>query len=308
MNLPGEQPDHTSLGQSGSWAERNGFSDWSLALIWIVLALVLFQLTAGLVAILLLIATGGLDEDADVMSLMVERLDLLFIGNSTGQILFLALATWKVAELHVPRSARRSFLRMQVRSDTWVLTALTAILFVVVQPVIWYLGYLNSMVPMPESFTDMQQSQAEMIESFLRSDGVLLLALINIAIVPAICEEIMFRGYVQSAFEKSWGVWPAILVSGLLFGLFHIQLANLLPLAALGVLLALATWLSGSLVPAIAAHFINNGSAVLMATWFPDLAFAEMSPETAPPIWALLVGAGLSALIIRQLYRQSQSV
>jgi len=301
----GDHREASSLTPGASWAERNGFSDWALAMIWIIMALVLFQLTAGLVATLLLFASGGFDADTDFMTLISERLDLLFIGNSTGQILFLGLASWKVAELHVPKAGKKRFMRLVFHENTPVMTLLALLLFIVVQPTVWYLGYLNTLVPLPESFMEMQQSQHALIENFLRSDGVLLMALFNIAVVPAICEEIMFRGYVQGSLEKSWGVWPAILVSGLLFGLFHIQLANLLPLATLGVLLALVTWLSGSLLPAIAAHFINNGSAVLVASWFPELAFAEMSPETAPPLWTLALSLALSYLIIRQIFRRS---
>lgn len=179
------------------------------------------------------------------------------------------------------------------------------LLFIVVQPAVWYAGYLNSLIPVPESFLEMQQSQAELIEQFLTSEGVILMALLNIAVIPSICEEVMFRGYVQGALEKSWGAWPGILVSGLLFGLFHMQVSNLFPLAMLGVLLALVTWLSGSLIPAIGAHFINNGSAVLVAIYLPDLAFAELTPESAPPYWALLASLLFSGLILRQLFLQS---
>lgn len=307
MNLHQDSPQYTPLQAGGSWAERNGFSHWAVAMIWIVAAFILFQATAAIVSVTLIILSGGLEPDADFLGMLNERLDLLFIGNSTGQILFLGLASYLVAGLHVSKPERKSFMRFRTYPNTGVIVGITAVLFVIVQPTVWYVGYLNSLLPVPEVMEQMQKSQYELIEGFLTSDGVLLMALFNIALVPAICEEVMFRGYVQSAFEKSWGVWPAILVSGLLFGLFHIQLTNLLPLATLGILLALVTWLSGSLLPAIAAHFINNGSAVLLATYYPELAFAEMSPETAPPIWMLLLSIVLTAVLIRMLYRQSEN-
>ncbi|MEX2585828.1 MAG: CPBP family intramembrane glutamic endopeptidase [Balneolaceae bacterium] len=297
--------DLSSLQASESWAERNGFSDWALAMIWIIVALVLFQMTAGLVSILLLMATTGIDAEADFLSMITERLDLLFIGNSTGQILFLGLATWKVAGLHVSGSVKKQWMRFQVRENTVTMAGWALLLFIVVQPTVWYAGYLNSLIPLPDSFLEMQQSQAELIEQFLTSEGVLWMAVINIALIPSICEEVMFRGYVQGALEKSWGAWPGILVSGLLFGLFHMQLSNLFPLAMLGILLALVTWLSGSLIPAMGAHFINNGSAVLVAIYLPDLAFAELTPESAPPLWTLLASLLLSGLILRQLFLQS---
>lgn len=306
MNLQQDVPDHSPLKPGGSWVERNGFSHWALAMIWIVAAFFLFQITAGIVMVALILLTGGAESGTDVMDMLSRHIDLMFIGNSVGQILFLGLATYFFAGFHVSKPEKKSFLKLQAFSNTGKIAGLTALLFVVVQPAIYYIGYLNSLIPVPDFFTDMQQSQYEMIENFITSDGVIIMALINIALVPAICEEVMFRGYVQSAFEKSWGVWPAILISGLLFGLFHIQLSNLMPLAALGVLLALVTWLSGSLVPAITAHFINNGGAVLLATYYPELAFTEISAETAPPIWLLLLSIMFSFLIIKLLYRQSE--
>ncbi len=307
MNIDKSVPEHTPLNDHyQSWAKRNGFRDWALAMIWIVVAFVLFQLTAGIVSVVLFLIFEGFDSAQSVEEMLGSRMDLLFIGNSTGQILFLCLASYLVARLHVSREGRKEFLRLKLRTNTGSMTALTAVLFIVVQPAVWYIGYLNSLIPVPEYFSDLQQMQYQMIETFLRSDGILLLALFNIALVPAVCEEVMFRGYVQSAFEKSWGIWPAIIISGLLFGLFHIQLSNLLPLATLGVLLALVTWLSGSLVPAIVAHFVNNGGAVMLAAYYPDLAFAELSPETAPPVWVLVLSIALAFVIIRQLYRQSE--
>ncbi|MGM0507046.1 MAG: CPBP family glutamic-type intramembrane protease, partial [Bacteroidota bacterium] len=239
------------------------------------------------------------------------RLDLLFIGNTTGQILFLGLATFWVVRLHIPKKRRneggavRAYLRFSLPDESFVWVGWAALLFVVVQPVVWMLGYLNGLIPAPESLVDMQNSQAEMIEQYLRTDGVLWFGLLHIALVPSICEEILFRGYVQGSLERSWGVMPAIWISGLLFGLFHLQLTNLLPLAGLGVLLAVLTWKSGSLLPAITAHLVNNGGAVLMAVIAPDLAFAEMAADQPPPygiffISLLLTGSILYYLLIQR--------
>lgn len=289
-----------------SWVERNGFSHWIVAVLWTGIAFFIFQAVASVVAISLIILNEGLDPNVDLTRVMTERLDLLFIGNSVGQILFLGLASWLVAGLHTGGESRNRYLRLTTRSDTVNLTLLTALLFVVVQPTIWYIGYLNSLLPIPDYFTELQDAQQEMIENFLQSDGAVLMGLLNIALVPAICEEVMFRGYVQRSLERSWGVWAAILVSGFLFGLFHLQMTNILPLSTLGILLALVTWLSGSLIPAMVAHFVNNGSAVVLGNMWPEMAFAEMTAEAAPPLWSLGISLVVSYLIIRQLFVQCE--
>ncbi|MEX1010681.1 MAG: type II CAAX endopeptidase family protein [Balneolaceae bacterium] len=307
-NFPGMDDEHLPLTEKPSWVERNGFSHWGLAIIWAIVAFGLFQLFAGVVATLLIfMAEGRVDSGSDLMSLMSERMDLVFIGNSAGQILFLAIVTWFLTGLHTGSGSRRHWLRFRHDKSTGWYVGITALLFISVQPVVWYVGYLNQQLPLPDLFSDLQEAQYEMIEDFLSQDGAIWIALFHVALVPAICEEVMFRGYLQRAFEKSWGAWPAIVVSGLLFGLYHLQLGNLLPLALLGLLLALVTWLSGSLYPAIVAHFVNNGAAVLLASFYPELAFAEMTAETTPPLTVLFAGALISSWLIYLLVRRSEA-
>lgn len=183
---------------------------------------------------------------------------------------------------------------------------LTAILIIVAQPVIWFFSWLNLQMPVPTMFEEMQNSQLQMIEEFIRSDYSMILMLFHIGLVPAVCEEVLYRSYVLRAFEKSWGIWAGILLSGLFFGMYHLQLANLLPLALIGVLLAYVTYVSDSIYPAILAHLINNGGSVVVASYYPDSSLAEITPESMPPIWSLVVGLALSGLLLSYMYRQMQ--
>lgn len=290
--------------QYQSWAERNGFPDWALTLVWIIVAFIAFQLTAGIVsAVLLVISEGASFDLASFEELMLANLDLLFIGNSAGQILFLGLATWFVVRLHTSRQNRTSFLRLKIHSDTFTMLGLTAVFILAVQPAIWFLSWINAQLPVPEFFELMQNSQMEMIEQLLRGDYILWATLFHVGVVPAICEEVLYRGYVMRSFEKSWGIAPAIIVSGLLFGLYHVQLSNLLPLATIGIILAYVTWVSRSLYPAILAHFINNGGSVLVGTQYPDTAFAEITPESMPPLWAVIISIAVSSYIGYYMYK-----
>ena len=288
-----------------SWAERNGFAHWVIALIWLVVVLILFQIVAGIVFVGLIMITGGSIDPANAMESLTEHIDLLFIGNSVGQILFLGLATFVVVRLNIAGESRRAFLRIQWNNQVLRYLLLGSLLIIVIQPLILYLGYLNSLIPIPETFSDLQVSQYEMIEDFLRTDGIIWFGLLNIALIPAICEEILFRGYVLRAFEKSWGPIVAVIVSGLIFGLFHIQLGNVFPLATLGVVLALMTWLSGTIWPAIIAHCINNGAAVLVGSHYPELLFEEMTYEALPPFWVLGLSIIFTVVIIYWMIQKS---
>lgn len=291
------------------WSERNGFSHWSLALIWIIIAFIGFQMVAGLVAVVLLVVNqGGSLNVANIADSLSQNLDLLFIGNSAGQILFLGLATWFFTRLHTLKSNRPKFLRFTTNNKTPQLIGVTVILIVAIQPAIWFLGWLNSLLPVPELFSEFQSTQMEMIENFLRGDHLLVLTLFHVGVVPAICEEVLYRGYVMKAFQKSWGVLPAILISGLLFGLYHVQLTNLLPLATIGIVLGFVTWASESIYPAMLAHFVNNGGSVLVGTYYPDTAFAELTPESMPPLWAVILSVMISGYLIYFMYQQHKTL
>lgn len=282
---------------STSWAEKNGFAHWAIAMIWLVVALLFFQIGASLVVIALILFTEGLLPMDQMLEMLTNRVDLLFIANSVGQILFIGLASFIVVTLNRSGESKREFMRIVWRSDTPKYILLGALLIVVVQPIVIYLGFINSLVPIPESMELMQESQYQMILDFLMRDGVLLFALFTVAVIPAVCEEVLFRGYILRAFEKSWGIIAAIIVSGLFFGLFHLQIGNLLPLATLGMILALMTWLSGSIWPAVVAHFINNGAAVVVGINLPELFFQDITIENLPPVWLLVLSVLLTFLI-----------
>lgn len=304
VNFKGREPN------LGSWAERNGFADWALALLWIIVAFILFQITAGFIALVLILMTEQLPADPqEVMNLLTERLELVFIGNSFGQIVFLGLATWLVTRLHTKSGGeKKQFLRFRFHKDTAFLAGIGTVLIITVQPVIWFLGWINAQVPVPPFFENMQQSQMELIQGLLQGEYPLVLTLFNVGIVPAVCEEILYRGYVMRAFERSWGIWAAIIISGILFGLYHVQLTNLLPLAFIGIILAFITWISDSIYPAMIVHFVNNGGSVLVGTYYPDSVVAEITPESMPPVWVLAAALIISAYLVYFMYKHVKNV
>lgn len=286
-----------------SWAERNGFAPWAVAILWLAIVFLLFQILSILILLLFFVVREGTLEIGSLLQQMNESINLLFIVNSAGQILIIGLATFLIVNLHTSAGHRREYLRLFWKPKTAGFIGGGLLLILAVQPLVIWIGYLNSLLPVPESITAIQESQYELIRDFLTRDGVLIFALFAVAVVPGICEEVLFRGYVMRAFEKSWGIFTAIVASGFVFGLFHLQIANLLPLATLGMVLGIMTWLSGSIWPAVAAHFLNNAMAVMAASWYPELFFREMTPELLPPLF-LVIPATLFALFIVYMMMQ----
>ncbi len=96
--------------------------------------------------------------------------------------------------------------------------------------------------------------------------------LIFMCLVPAICEEVFFRGTLTNAYNV-YGERFAIIVSALVFALFHFDIQNFIAPFLLGLLFASLIEYTGSIIPAIVAHFINNVIAVLTARYLNERLF-----------------------------------
>jgi membrane protease YdiL (CAAX protease family) len=92
----------------------------------------------------------------------------------------------------------------------------------------------------------------------------MFLVIITISIIPAICEEVMFRGYIQRSFGFKFKPHIAALFTALFFALYHFNPYGLIPLAIIGFYLGFAAYSSQSLVIPIVLHFLNNFFAVML--------------------------------------------
>jgi membrane protease YdiL (CAAX protease family) len=110
---------------------------------------------------------------------------------------------------------------------------------------------------------------------------------ITVCIAAPLGEELFFRGFALPALRRSWGIVAAVLVSGALFSLLHMDPVGFLGLMEIGVLLAALRWWSGSLWVAVIGHAVNNGIA---GTAF-ILGYED--PDLPPPAWLLALGATL---------------
>jgi len=92
-----------------------------------------------------------------------------------------------------------------------------------------------------------------------------------IAIIPALCEELLFRGFLLTSLRGSCGKWTAIVVSAAVFGVFHFFLFKFAVTASLGVMLGYICWQSQSIVPAVLAHLLHNAMGVT-SVLYPQMA------------------------------------
>ena len=102
--------------------------------------------------------------------------------------------------------------------------------------------------------------------NLLKADSFaeMLLVIVVIAAVPAVCEEIMFRGYIQKSLGFKVKPFWAALITAIFFGFYHFNPYGLLPLICLGLYFGFAAYISNSLVVPIFLHFLNNFGAVVL--------------------------------------------
>ena len=120
-----------------------------------------------------------------------------------------------------------------------------------------------------------EESAAKQIEFMLKRSTVqdLLLNLVLVAVFAGVGEELFFRGVLQRLFIKIFrNAWAGILLTAFIFSAIHFQFYGFIPRFILGILLGLIYWYSGSLWPAIVAHFAYDAFAVIMIYFNPALA------------------------------------
>lgn len=289
------------------WVERNGFTHWAMAFIWLVAGLILFQVIGGLVSLILILPSVPNFNDANaIVEALMANINVQLQANSIGQFLIIGLASYLISKLHAVKGKHHEFLRLKTAPNLLPNLGLSILILVSSWGVIGFLGWINinvfswlvELFPWLSFFQDLQDQMREIITGFIKTENAVIYGLIYIALVPAIFEEVMFRGYIQRALEKSWGIKAAIIVSGFMFGAYHLQPGNLLPLSFLGMIFAYVTYISDSLIPAMVLHFINNGSQVVYGSMNPEFLEAAADPTDIGLPWFMII---LSVIVTSSL-------
>lgn len=132
-------------------------------------------------------------------------------------------------------------------------------------------------------------------------DGVGFLGvLFVVAVLPAVFEEIMFRGILLGGL-KSFGKWGAVFICGALFSLYHQNPAQTLYQFCCGVAFALVAVKAGSILPTVLSHFLNNAFILTLTKY-------GISEFTAPAKWIIFsISAVCLVVSILLLIQDNQS-
>jgi len=170
----------------------------------------------------------------------------------------------------------------------WGLLLLVFLIMLVSNPAIEILSLINQKMQLPHFLSgvqkwmeDSENSAQKITEAMLqmKNIGDLVLNVLLIGLLTAVVEEFMFRGVIQTIFVR-WtkNKHVAIWITAILFSAFHLEFFGFLPRLLLGALFGYFVAWSGSIWPAVWAHFLNNGTAVV-ATYLFQHKIIKVNPD-----------------------------
>jgi len=199
----------------------------------------------------------------------------------------------------------------------WFGASLLLILFV--SPFINFLIFLNDMIVFPKSlagleqwFKNYEESAQQSISFLINVDNTsgLIFNIFMLAVLPAIGEELIFRGLLHNIFVKWTGnIHVAIIVTGFIFSAMHMQFYGLFPRWLLGVMFGYLLVWSGTIWLPIFAHFVNNTAVVLVYSLIHKGTISEKF-EIYGTNWTnipvTILATSVCAILLWVMYRKSK--
>lgn len=154
-----------------------------------------------------------------------------------------------------------------------------------------------------EEFAKDYEEKAKVLTEYLTtfdSNWYFIASLIVIAVIPAIGEELVFRGLLQNIIYRWNGhIHVAIWLSAILFSSIHFQFYGFLPRMLLGALFGYMYWWSGSLMIPIFAHFVNNAISILLVFLYQnELTSYDAESTESEPLYVVAIFAVITIVLL----------
>jgi membrane protease YdiL (CAAX protease family) len=291
-------------------AERHPFLSFLLLLLLMMGGALVFTVIASVVVVtvyglnaLLAMSAGGVSS--------IEVLRILQIFTSTGMFI--------VPALFFAKLERKDWLSyLKIKSFPAILTVLAILIMLAISPILEWSAELNKSMKLPDFLRDLEawmllkeQEMAIMTKQLLRMDtlNVLLINILMLAIIPAIGEELIFRGCLQKLFliwagNKHVAIW----LTAVIFSAIHVQFYGFIPRMLLGALFGyLLVWSDTIWIP-IMTHFINNAAAVLTAYVYQQkgISLEKLDQPDPSPFYVYLISFLAGAALLWAFYTASQ--
>lgn len=190
----------------------------------------------------------------------ILNMKLGIMGNTINQFIMAMIPV--LVAIYIKADFKKLFSIKKIKLKDIIIAALT-----------WFVGSLimSIFVMILLKIFPEQMKVSEELNNIIKSSGGLFTQIILFALVPAVCEEILFRGFILSAFrdKKTFGkknekhIMFAIVGSGILFGIMHLNFIRIIPTSILGMIMAYNVYKSKSIFTSAGIHFFNNLLSVL---------------------------------------------
>jgi len=200
----------------------------------------------------------------------------------------------------------------------WGLMVLIFAVMFVALPLIEFLSNLNQMVPMPhwlEWLKENEKSNEKIMTEMLNMKSLwdVISNVLFIGLFTGIAEEFLFRGVLQTIFFR-WtkNIHVAIWITAILFSAFHMEFYGFFPRILLGLLFGYFVAWSGSIWTGVWAHFINNGTIVIVTYLFQQKIFTgDVNDQhifgTPAYMVSFVVTAGLLFIYHRTMFLKNKT-
>jgi len=258
------------------------------AILSLVVVFFLYQIVAGVIVLVLF---NGKVTDGNV--------NLFRWATILGQLFCILLPTLILVRLRTTDVT--GFLRLKLPGVRETIATVIAVF--ALQQVFQGYMMLQDAIPVPEEIRKYIDLLKDLFERTYRilvsasSPTEFLFVVVTVALVPALSEEILFRGLVQRSIEEEAGGLRAAIIAGIIFGAYHLNPLSIVPLIALGIFFGFIVYRSQNISLAIWTHFFNNFVACTATYLNLRDDFVAIAPEKSPTGGIVLANTLLFAVV-----------
>ncbi len=242
-----------------------------------------FIIVYFVIMIIALYYIGGSWQLKDIMNGLIKT-----------QVLLILLPV--ILILRISKTDIKSALRLNYTNPmNFLLVLIAALPLLLLSGIIGQL--INLVFPVSEAYLEAFQNLVTVQENGL------WFTIFVVGVLPGICEEVMFRGFILSALRKK-RLWYGIILSAVLFGAFHLDPFRFLPVILLGIWLGYLAVKTNSLFIPILAHFAQNSLAILITNYAEKVSFIKLIiREDEIAYWIAIPALIILYLVIKGLIK-----
>lgn len=242
---------------------------------------------------------GKLDynDPATMQALRIATAITNFGGFLMAAILFAWLCTNKMKDyFHVNTRLHWKYL--------WVV----GLVFFLATPVVYFLSTINEMVSGGEFLSIVQDDTSELKNALLRTENTssVIFNLFAMALLPAVGEELFFRGVVlRVAYQGTRKVHASVLMTAILFSIVHMEFDNFLAITFMGMVMGYLYIYTGNILVPMLLHLVNNSIYILLDAYGSEpIPTGAAGEESMQLIW--LIAGGIFLVVLLWLLRRSE--